>query len=299
MILSPAKINLSLKIKTQLKNGYHSLSSHIIFLDLFDKIFIKKSLEDSLEIIGPFKNLLDFQNDDNLITKTLEFCRNFELTNSKFHIKLEKNIPVSAGLGGGSANSASIIRYFLDTKKFDNVKKIVQFSKSLGADIPACIYSKPIFMEGIGEKISFIDLKKNLNIGIVLINPYIQLSTKKVFNQWLPENEITSEKKILKVEVLQDFLKISDIGNDLKKPAVKMVPEIKLMLSSFKNSNDCLKFGMSGSGPTCYGIFANKKTAVEFKNNILLSEELKYLWVWAGGVLSSSKRDLILPIKYN
>ena len=56
---------------------------------------------------------------------------------------------------------------------------------------------------------------------------------------------------------------------------------------------------MSGSGPTCYGIFANKKTAIEFKNNILLSEELKYLWVWAGGVLSNSKRDLILPIKYN
>jgi len=299
MILSPAKINLSLKIKTQLKNGYHLLSSHVIFLDLFDKIFIKKSTEDSLKIIGPFKNLLDFQNDDNLITKTLEFCRNFELTNSKFNVKLEKNIPVSAGLGGGSANSASIIRYFLNAKKFDGVEKIVQFSKSLGADVPACIYSKPIFMEGVGEKINFIDLKKNLNIGIVLINPYIQLSTKKVFNQWLPENKITSEKKFLKVDVLKDFLKISDIGNDLEKPAVKMVPEIKLMLSSFKNSNSCLKFGMSGSGPTCYGIFANKKTAVEFKNNILLSEELKYLWVWAGGMLSNSKRDLILPIKYN
>ena len=78
-----------------------------------------------------------------------------------------------------------------------------------------------------------------------------------------------------------------------------MVPEIKLMLSSFKNSNSCLKFGMSGSGPTCYGIFANKKTAVEFKNNILLSDKLKSFWVWTGGVLTKEKRDLILPIKYN
>ena len=187
MILSPAKINLSLKVKTRLKNGYHILSSHIIFLDLFDKLFLKRSSKDELKIKGPFKNLLRFQG-DNLVTKTLEFCRKNDLTNSKFNVTLEKNIPVSAGLGGGSANSASIIRYFLNAKKIDDVEKIIQFSKLLGADVPACIYSKPIFMEGIGEKISFIDLNTDLSVGIVLINPYIELSTKRVFEQWLPEH---------------------------------------------------------------------------------------------------------------
>ena len=70
-------------------------------------------------------NLLSFQNDDNLITKTLGFCRNFKLTNNEFNVKLEKNIPVSAGLGGGSANSASIIRYFLNSKKIYDVEKII------------------------------------------------------------------------------------------------------------------------------------------------------------------------------
>ena len=299
MILSPAKINLSLKVKAQLKNGYHLLSSHIVFLDLFDKIHIRASSKDTLKIIGPFENLLSFKNDDNLITKTLEFCRNIELTNKKFRVTLEKNIPVSAGLGGGSANSASVIRYFLNTKKIDDVEKIIQNSKLLGADVPACIYSKPIFMEGIGEKISFFNMNKSLNIGIVLINPCIQLSTKKVFSEWLPKNKIISEKKVLKVNDLQDFLKITNIGNDLEKPAIKIVPEINLILKSFKNSNDCLQFGMSGSGPTCYGIFANKKIAVKFKDNILLSKNLKNFWVWAGGMLSKAKRDLILPIKYN
>ena len=299
MILSPAKINLSLKIKSQLKNGYHILSSHIIFLDLFDKIFIKKSSKDSLKIIGPFSSFLSLQNDSNLITKTIEFCRNNELTNNKFNVTLEKNIPVSAGLGGGSANSASIIRYFLNNRKIDDVEKIIQFSKSLGADVPACVYSKPLFMEGIGEKISFIDLKKNLDIGIVLINPYIELSTKNVFNQWYPEKKIQPERKILRVDVLQDFLKISNIGNDLEKPAIKIIPEINMVLKSFKKNDNCLKFGMSGSGPTCYGIFSSKKTAMEFKNNVLLSKKLKNFWVWAGGVLSKAKRDMILPIKYN
>ena len=187
----------------------------------------------------------------------------------------------------------------MNTKKIDDIQKIIQISKSLGADVPACIHSKPIFIEGVGEKISFIDLNKNLGIGIVLINPYIELSTKRVFSGFLPENKITSEEKILKVNVLQDFLKISNIGNDLEKPAIKIVPEINLILNLFKNSNDCLKFGMSGSGPTCYGIFANKKIALKFKRNFLLTKKLKVFWVWAGGVLSRPKRDLILPIKYN
>ena len=98
---------------------------------------------------------------------------------------------------------------------------------------------------------------------------------------------------------MQDFLKILNIGNDLEKTAVKIVPEIELILSSFKNSNNCLKFGISGSGPTCYGIFANKKIALEFKDNVLLSKKLKNFWVWTGGMLSKAKRDLILPSKYN
>ncbi len=298
MILSPAKINLSLKIKKQLKNGYHLLFSHIIFLDLFDKIFIENSSKDTLKIIGPFENLLSSKN-DNLIKKTLEFCRNNGLTNSNFNVTLEKNIPVSAGLGGGSANSASIIRYFLNSKKIFDVEKIIQASKSLGADVPSCLYSKPVFMEGIGEKISFVDINKNLDIGIVLINPYIELSTREVFSRWLPENKIISKKKILKVDVLQDFLEISNIGNDLEDSAIKIVPEINLILNSFKKSDDCLKFGMSGSGPTCYGVFSNKKIALKFKDDFLFKKQINVFWVWAGGVLSNSKRDLILPINYN
>ena len=296
MILSPAKINLSLKVKTQLNNGYHLLSSHVIFVDLFDKIFIKRSSKDSLKTVGPFKNLLSFQNDNNLITKTLGFCRNFKLTNNKFNIKLEKNIPVSAGLGGGSANSASVIRYFLNTKKIYSVEKIIHASKSLGADVPACIHSKPIYIEGIGEKINFIDVNKNLDIGIVLINPNIELSTKNVFNLWLPEDKIISEKKFLKVNVLQDFLKISNIGNDLEKIAIKIVPEINLIYNSFKKSDSCLKYGMSGSGPTCYGIFENREKAFFFENNIKKNFPSEPFWSWSGGVLLNSKRDLILPI---
>ena len=69
------------------------------------------------------------------------------------------------------------------------------------------------------------------------------------------------------------------------------------MLNFFEIDDDCLEFGMSGSGPTCYGIFNDRKIATKFKNDVILSKSLKNFWVWAGGLLSNSKRGLILPLK--
>ena len=120
MILSPAKINLSLKVKKKLKNGYHKLSSHLIFLDLYDKISIENSNHNTLKLTGPYKNLLEQNNGDTLVSKSIDFCRKINLTNKNYNITLEKNIPISAGLGGGSSNSASIIRFFLRGKKISD-----------------------------------------------------------------------------------------------------------------------------------------------------------------------------------
>jgi len=295
MILSPAKINLSLQVKGRLKNGYHILSSHIIFLDLFDKVFIENSSKDLLTIIGPFKHLMHFGDGNNLISNTLKFCRKNRLTNDKFDIKIEKNIPVSAGLGGGSSNSASIIRYFLNSNKNEKVSKIIQLSKSLGADLPACLFSQPLLAEGIGEKISFINFKQDLDVGIVLINPNIQLSTKDVFTNFIFKNNL-KENGFSKIDSLQDFYELSNIGNDLKNTAIKIVPEIEKIIAIFKNANNCVSFGMSGSGPTCFGIFKSRKCASDFKNKLKDFFEISDFWIWSGGMLEKSKRELILPL---
>ena len=130
----------------------------------------------------------------------------------------------------------------------------------------------------------------------MLINPYVQLSTKTVFNKWLPGSKIASEKRIMFINSLQDFVDISNIGNDLEKPAIKIVPKISFILKLFKRSNSCLKFGMSGSGPTCYGIFENREKAFFFEKNIKSFISSESFWSWSGGVLLNSKRDLILPI---
>ena len=119
-------------------------------------------------------------------------------------------------------------------------------------------------MEGKGEKITFIEFNDKLDIGVVLINPRIQLSTKKVFNNFILKEPTKIRKPILNIKTISDIKKILKQGNDLEKPAIKIVPDILNVLNIFKNNN-CISFGMSGSGATCYGIFNSRKDANDFE----------------------------------
>ena len=287
MILSPAKLNISLNVNGLLDNSYHSISSYVFFLDLFDKLYIKKSSLDSVIVSGLFKDDLINNGGDTIINKSISFCKNHYKINQNLIIKLEKNIPVSAGLGGGSANSASIIRYFLSESRSRNIitNETAQFSASLGSDVPACLYSKPLLMEGRGEKITLIEFNDKLDIGVVLINPKIQLSTKKVFNSFILKKSIRRKKPILNVKSISDLCSILKLGNDLVKSAIEIVPEVLNILNLFKENNTCLSYGMSGSGATCYGIFRSKKEASEFKKSIVKVKETKNYWIWSGGLL--------------
>jgi len=298
MILSPAKLNLSLNVHGLLDNGYHSISSYVFFLDLFDKINIKKSSLNSVLINGAFKDDLIYNGGDTIIRKSISFCQNHCYTNNNFQIKLEKNIPVSGGLGGGSANSASVIRYFLSkqrSRKKNVADKVIKLSESLGLDVPACLYSKPAIIEGKGEKITVIELNDQLDIGVVLINPRIQLSTKKVFNNFILKEPHKIRKPILNIKTISDIKKILKQGNDLEKPAIEIVPDILNILNIFKENNNCFSFGMSGSGATCYGIFNSRKDANDFERLIIRENDHKDYWIWSGGLLNK-KRNLILPL---
>ena len=300
MILSPAKLNLSLRVNNILKNGYHSISSYVLFLDLFDKLFIKNSSQNRVEVRGRFKNDLVNNGGDTIISKSLSFCQKYSHYNDKLNIILEKNIPVSAGLGGGSANSASILRYCLlkkDQRENKISNEVIKLSSLLGSDVPACLYSKPLLMEGMGEKITCIHFNHNLNIGVVLINPKTQLSTEKVFKSFVLRKSTVKKKSILKINTICDILDICELGNDLEKPAIKIVPEILNIFNIFKLNDECLCYGMSGSGATCYGIFHSKKKANDFKKNIIKKIKHKNYWIWSGGFLNKKKFDFTSIIK--
>ena len=296
-IISPAKINLSLKVLKKLTNGYHLLSSHVIFINLFDRIFINTSNSNKIKIVGPYKDTLLKNGGDLLINKTLKACQSNGITKDNFNILLEKNIPVSAGLGGGSSNSASIIRYFMFGGKKDKVSDVIEFSKSFGADVPACLYSRPLLMEGIGEKLSFINCNKELNLGIVLINPKIQMSTKDVFEKlFFDQNKIQNDIKFLKINNLKTFSIISNIGNDLKDPALKIAPVIKSILIKLNKNKLCIGSGMSGSGPTCYGLFESVTIAKTFELELKNLSSFQNFWTWSGGMFSQSNKKMFLPI---
>ena len=185
-LIAPAKLNLNLRIKDKLKNGYHSLESDVCFLDLYDKINIEISNLNNIEISD--KSTFSLK-DESILLKTLN-CFNTEFKNKKkFKITLNKNIPIGAGLGGGSSDSATLLlglRYFYNRNPYNSKKitltKLKEIGLKIGSDVPACIVGKSLKLSGIGEKLKKIYVPKNYKF--LLIYPNRALSTKLVFDNF-------------------------------------------------------------------------------------------------------------------
>ena len=197
--------------------------------------------------------------------------RNLTGWNKKFKIYLDKNIPIGAGLGGGSADAAATLillrKLFNDERKSKNISIsfLYEIAKKLGSDVPACLESKSLKISGHGNKI-----KRKLlsnNYYYLLVNPNIKLSTKKVFSHFSSSsNKQTVDKKLI-------FENMS-VYNSLLPSAVSLAPQISDILSILKNIPDIVTYGMSGSGSTCFGIFKDIKTFLPisdyFKNKYFI-----------------------------
>ena len=273
-LIAPAKLNLNLSIKEKLKNGYHSLESDICFLDLHDVINIEISDLNSIEISDKSTFILK---DESILLKTLN-CFNREFKNkNKFKITLKKNIPIGAGLGGGSSDSATLLlglRYFynrnpLNSKKI-TLRELKEIGLKIGSDVPACIVGKSLKLSGIGEKLKKIYIPKNYKF--LLIYPNKTLSTKLVFDSF----EFRTENNLNPMY----FNKIK-IYNSLKLTSQSIEPEIKNILKILKSFKKIIAFGMSGSGSSCFGIF---KSSEDFIHDIEF-ERLKLkknYFIWHG-----------------
>ena len=175
-----SKINISLNLTGKKENNFHQLLSFICFSNLSDQLILTKSDFFDYEIHSSFEKI---PYKDDLILKTIEAVKKYlKLTDlPPFKLILKKNIPLGSGLGGGSADSAALIRMlnsFLDLKlsKID----MINLGTEIGSDIPACIISKPLIAYGRGEKI--IELDYNNIYNLLIIYPSINISTKEIFN---------------------------------------------------------------------------------------------------------------------
>ena len=276
-INAPAKLNLNLFIKGKNKDGYHLLESDICFLELTDKIYIKKSNKDLFNQ-SKTPNNFNIDPNDNLIFKAINQFRILTKWNIKFEVYLDKKIPIGAGLGGGSADAASTLILLRNLyNKEHNIKKIdvstlYKIGIDLGSDVPACLHSKDLRLGGHGNKIT--RTKVLNNYYFLLINPKINLSTREVFQQYDASN--SNESNIPDAR----FGNIN-IHNSLLSSAIDLAPQISSVLSHLQKSKTITAYGMTGSGSTCFGIFKKINEIIKFLEFLNKQDNPNY-FIWYG-----------------
>ena len=247
-IFAPAKINLFLHVTGKRSNGYHELQSLIAFANIGDEITISPADTYSLTLKGDAQ---DLDNDgNNIITKAAEKMGQAFSRELNFTITLQKNIPMGAGLGGGSSDAAATIKAIL---KFWNVKlpelELNDILLSLGADVPACYVGQPSMMEGIGEIIT--PLSRFTQTPAILVYPNVHCTTEDVFKSF--SAPFTNKTSLPDTSNLHGF--ITQQKNDLTDTALTLFPEINDALEVIEQQDGCKFSRMSGSGSTCFGLF--------------------------------------------
>lgn len=265
IVFAPAKINLALHITGQRPDGYHLLESVVVFAKVGDTLTINGAPHDELTFSGPFGNNLQADAATNLVLKARDAMRHAASAKKRLsppvHIHLEKNLPLSSGIGGGSADAAATMKALNNFWELGlSEATLMAMGLPLGADVPMCILGKPLIASGIGEVITPISHMPELSL--VLVNPSVGISTPQIFkalfnksNGQLPE--IIPSANWGAGDVLAY---LSSTRNDLEPPALEICPAIGDVIKTLIESGALLA-RMSGSGATCFGIFEDDLAA--------------------------------------
>ena len=254
------KINLGLDVLGRRENGYHDVRMVMQTLYLYDNVTLIKKKEPGIEI----ETNLHFlpKDENNIAWKAAQLLLDeFEITDG-IRIILDKHIPVAAGMAGGSSNAAAVL--FGMNRMFDlglSEKDLMERGVKLGADVPYCIMRGTVLAEGIGERLTA--LPPLPRCQILIAKPPISVSTKMVYEK-LDSKEITEHPDIdgiLEGLAQKDIRKIAaSMGNVLEKVTVTEYPVIEEIKNSMLRSG-AMEAMMSGSGPTVFGIFEDKRSA--------------------------------------
>ena len=255
-----AKINLFLDVISKRDDGYHELDMVMLPLELHDSIEISTSpvLKDSF-ITTDHIDLRIAKH--NLISATLDEMRKRYDIKQNYIINAHKEIPISAGLGGGSSNAAATIKAIEHINKLKLSKEEeIELGCSLGADVPFCLANVPAHVQGIGEKITPIKMKKKYDV--IIVKPEQGLSTRKVFElaDTLELDHSNVNGVIKALETGDDDLLEKSLFNSLEKPSISMVPEIQNVKDLLKKMGFKLVL-MSGSGSSVFALTTNHKLA--------------------------------------
>ena len=274
---SRAKINLSIDVLGKRKDGYHLVEMIMQTIDLYDVIKIRELSSDDIIIKSNSKDIpLD---DTNIVYKAINLLRDKFNINKGIEVFLQKNIPIAAGMAGGSSNAAAILvglnkLWSLNLSELD----LQELGLNLGADVPFCISGKTALAKGIGEELTFVKgLPKD--ISILICKPEIFVSTKDVY-EGLDLNNIQIRPNN---EKLLEYLKEEDVSslaenmvNVLEGVTSNSYIEIKDIENTMME-NGALGSMMSGSGPTVFGLYKNREDDLSCKKNLLRKYKQVYI----------------------
>lgn len=251
---APAKINLTLRVLGRRTDGYHELESLVAFADLVDTLTLQPGDAVELDVSGPFA-AASGNATDNLVLKAAAALGQRVSGLKAGHFLLAKHIPVAAGIGGGSADAAAALRLLARANGMSaDDARLMDAARVVGADVPVCLASKACIMRGVGEQLSPpLDLPR---LPAVLVNPGVALGTRDVFAKFNgprggpPLGDVPNEPREL-ITFLEKH------GNDLAAPAIACAPVIETVLAELYDAPGSLLARMSGSGATCFALFAS------------------------------------------
>lgn len=211
---SPAKLNLFLHITGRRENGYHELQTIFQLIDLYDWMTFEPHAEENIQIEG----LAEVQLEQNLIYRAAQLLRPHAKKPCGLNIWIEKNIPMGAGLGGGSSNAATTLIVLNQLWQCDlTEQQLADYGVQLGADVPIFVFGRNAWAEGIGEHLSFIDLAQK---KFIILKPDCFISTQQLFSQ----KTLTRDSKITKFCAYQ--IEPSNFGNNFEPLARQLYPEV-------------------------------------------------------------------------
>lgn len=266
---SRAKINLSIDVLGKREDGYHLVEMIMQTIDLYDII---KITENDIDEININSNSLDIPlNKNNIVYKAAELLKDRFNIKSGLDIFIQKNIPVAAGMAGGSCNAAAVL---VGLNKLWNLnlseKQLQEIGLTLGADVPFCISGKTALAQGIGEELTYIKgLPKD--VSILICKPNLFVSTKDVYQGLDLDNIKDRPDNKLLIKCLEEGnIKVlsENMVNVLENVTSKMHEEI-LDIERIMMDNNALGSMMSGSGPTVFGLFEKEEDAIKGKEKLL------------------------------
>ena len=268
-IKSYAKVNISLKVLRKLKSNLHKIESLVSFINVYDEIFVKKINNKDHKIVfyGQFSKGISKKNTISILLKIIEK----KLNGQKFLIKVNKKIPQKSGMGGGSMNASSVLKFLIKSQKLNlSSNEIIKISSKIGSDVIIGMQNKKSILYGNGR---LKNLNKNINFYILLVRPNFGCSTKEIY-----KNVKIFSKPIFKLnkKIIINYSFLSYLRNDLEEPAFRKYPILKKVKIFMEKLDKILFVNMTGSGSTIVGYFISKKATLNAIK--ILKKKYKNYW---------------------